>query len=854
MEKIWQITHSERRGYYLESWLSALGRIFSTFILISEIFCASASASPPKDYIPTGQPYGAMGVGGGGAMTGFSMSPYSEVWFIGTDMGTLFRSEDVGTSWQPVHHFQTTYGECQLDVDDRIAPVGFSADSRVMFHAPYTNYPRIFPPVRSEDGGIHWKRMKKLQELLHKRGRDGNKIRYWLGDSQRPNVIFAATNNGLLFTDDKGKNWKEADGLQGESVGTFIDTVGEPNTVYHATPVGIFQSKDGGETFGPYHQEPVRWFAGGRDEAGLTLAYIDTDSSACCWAEKEQTKKNCGYVWIQRNGGEWVHARNRQKALQEGGRQIAMAENNSRTIYVVGHNAWEKQYGTKVWVSSDAGEIFDLKFHQYNWDKIPYEPWDPDRLKYSAVALDIDWNDSGYYWFAVNRQNSAMAGGSSNYFLHITRDSGETWESPFTQYADKYPFPPSKGERKYWRSTGLEVISVRKLKFHPRDPKFGLAAGFDHSTLVTEDGGATWRIAHANDNTGSYTGVKYNNSTYDVAFGVGDSTIYIATSCTHDWPEKYYWPHKGEPSTAYGGIFVSTDRGISWEPVFSKKEKHLIKLGMQYPYLSVAYDTENKILYAGTRGNGIFRKRGDEKWEPLSEGFISTDDAHVIPQIEVDSRNGDVYALLTGDCGKVAPNDACIHLNHDKTGIYWMPRGGSQWTLLRGTVDLPDKKDSGGGDNAGRADPNSVLFYPTSFAIDYTSGNSPQTFFLTDREDYGQWLTTGIWRTKDRGKNWERVFQCFKPYHVTIDPNDPQRIYASGRIQFPGQWGSFRNGGAMYTIDGGDTWHRNDTLPLQNVFSVTVDPEDSTKVYYTIFGGGIYYGPRPDLVKGVTNP
>jgi hypothetical protein len=58
----------------------------------------------------------------------------------------------------------------------------------------------------------------------------------------------------------------------------------------------------------------------------------------------------------------------------------------------------------------------------------------------------------------------------------------------------------------------------------------------------------------------------------------------------------------------------------------------------------------------------------------------------------------------------------------------------------------------------------------------------------------------------------------------------------------------------MYTIDGGDTWHRNDTLPLQNVFSVTVDPEDSTKVYYTIFGGGIYYGPRPDLVKGVTNP
>jgi hypothetical protein len=46
------------------------------------------------------------GVGGGGALSSFSISPYSKLWLVGTDMGTLYRSTDAGSTWSPISHLQ----------------------------------------------------------------------------------------------------------------------------------------------------------------------------------------------------------------------------------------------------------------------------------------------------------------------------------------------------------------------------------------------------------------------------------------------------------------------------------------------------------------------------------------------------------------------------------------------------------------------------------------------------------------------------------------------------------------------------------------------------------------------------
>ena len=285
-----------------------------------------------------------LGIGGGGAMSGFSTSPYSNVWFVGTDMGTLFRSDNQGVTWSAVNHFETTYGALL----EHSAPVGFSSDPNVMFHAP-----EGLNPVMSKDSGITWQTININNNTA--------RIGYWAGSSSNPDIIFAASDNGLYRTEDKGLGWQHITTTNGKSLGTFIDYTTTPNTVYHANPDGIKISTDGGITFTQYLTASIRWFAGGTDGTSITLAYIDRDITACPW------ESNCGWVWVSRNHGSF------SRTNQYGGKQIVMAENDPDVIYVTGDRSWPNAYGTKVWVSTDAGNNWTLRFHQYNWDVVPYE-------------------------------------------------------------------------------------------------------------------------------------------------------------------------------------------------------------------------------------------------------------------------------------------------------------------------------------------------------------------------------------------------------------------------------------------------------------------------------------------------
>jgi hypothetical protein len=61
-----------------------------------------------------------------------------------------------------------------------------------------------------------------------------------------------------------------------------------------------------------------------------------------------------------------------------------------------------------------------------------------------------------------------------------------------------------------------------------------------------------------------------------------------------------------------------------------------------------------------------------------------------------------VYALLTGNR---APDNPRNMLNRNRTGIYRMPRGGSSWTLLRGTIQMVAGKRAGCAGRAGAARP-----------------------------------------------------------------------------------------------------------------------------------------------------
>ena len=101
----------------------------------------------PNGFIPKG-------VGGGGPLSSFSMSPYTDLWLVGTKAGTVYRSTNRGTSWAPIDQEQI-----RMSGDLPFAPpVGFSADGTTLFFAPCWGADKNQPCVakRSTDGGVTW--------------------------------------------------------------------------------------------------------------------------------------------------------------------------------------------------------------------------------------------------------------------------------------------------------------------------------------------------------------------------------------------------------------------------------------------------------------------------------------------------------------------------------------------------------------------------------------------------------------------------------------------------------------------------------------------------------------------------
>ncbi len=751
------------------------------------------------------QDYQPRGVGGGGALSGFTLSPYgkagSRLRFVGTDMGTLFRSQDEGKSWRAIAHDQVVF-DYNLE---RSSGVGLSSDGRTVFFASGGKNPK-----RSLDQGALW---TSIAVPLEK----DEWIKYWLGDHEKSKLIFCATNQALYRSEDLGSSWKKVQ--TGESRGTFIQSGIQagalssalPSThpkVFHATETAIFLSNDDGKTFQPWFKpsgtEPganvIRGFAGGADAQLRTLAWMDGQGKkACAGSGDAATQAECGFVWVSRSKPD-TETPSFVQTKKEAGRFIRMAENDPKTLYITGGN-WIRQTGSKVWVSRDAGESWALRFLVNDWDKRPYAPWPKEKLEYSAVGLDVGWYDGAFWSFAINPRDSSEVGGTGHFFLHTSSDYGATWKAPFTQFADQ----GAREKGKKWRSTGIEVTSVHRLKFHPKFSKTGYASLADIGGLVTEDGGETWRITQA----------KYNTN-YDYAFDpLEEAVVFAASGSLHDFPLGNGSFVEGTE----GGVFRSNDRGRSWSRLTPSSGEWNIE------FLSVAYDSFNKNLYGGTRGRGVARsKDGGKTWAPLNEGLPAG--IQMVPQLEIDPANGNAYLLLTGDAPKFS--------NPGTTGIYFLDvaNGSLKWQLLRQTVKRPE----------GVSADVKFWWFPSAFAVDFRDPKR-ETLWLTDIESQGAWLASGVWKSEDRGVTWTRQRQMTHPTALTLDPKDSGHVFASGLYKVDGSWGE---GGAWYSLDGGASWKKNKNIPLlSNLDGTVFDPNRAGSIFYLFFGGGMLYGPAP---------
>jgi len=381
------------------------------------------------------------------------------------------------------------------------------------------------------------------------------------------------------------------------------------------------------------------------------------------------------------------------------------------------------------------------------------------------------------------------------------------------------------------------MTSVRWLKFNPYHTDYAYASVADIRMLRSDDGGNTFEIT-GGDNTDPLFNL---NTVYDYDFA-GVHTVFAVGGNFHDWPHGWYKNLR----RGAGGVFVSFNSGDNWHRVGQLGSSNCddsflnvdCALGddMVRQILAVHWDENvgGGTLYVGTQSAGVARIEGlndimattieqmqDLQWEWINDG-LGTEIERIIPEIK--ERNGALYCLLTGN----AP-----HFNNNQyVGIYLFDHSSSSWSLKKGTVNHHPSIGAEFG----------LWAYPTSFDVDQY-GN----LWLADIETNWNYLASGIWKSTDNGETFNRIQQFTHPYQITCVGD---RIYASGArsISHIGNagWG---DGGAMYSDDGGASWQKNEVIPLlSNLNSVVVDPADDTKVFYTFFGGGMMWGPRPPIV------
>eukprot|EP00754_Rhynchopus_humris_P010193 Rhum_TRINITY_DN14126_c0_g1::Rhum_TRINITY_DN14126_c0_g1_i1::g.69891::m.69891 len=792
-------------------------------------------ACPPA-HAATGL-YVPKGIGGGGAMSGLSISPHDDLWFVGTDMGTLFRSENKGQIWEPVSHAEIRYTN-YLKIS---TGVGFTGDAKtVVFAACQLGIECV--AKRSTDAGVTWSPV----DINTKAGdltasglpRLSAFPRYWV-TSLSSGLVFCAAADRLYRSTDYGATWAPVahEAAAGEPVGTYLDESVSPPVVYHATARGLRSWTDAATVAAAQvhyaatpdvASEALLSFAAGRTGDALTMTLVDNNTAAC--GDWGAVYESCGYVHIDVGGGAGF------AATHQRGSKVYMASNDASVAYVTGGRAWKVGRGTTVWVGRLGGDgafSFARKFVQSDVET-GYSMWPKEKLEYSAVGLEVGYFDGGYYWFTVNPVNSAEAGGSGNFFLHTTRDAGEHWQSPFTEHGDCGK-EREKGDR--WRSVGLEMTSVRHLKPNPHAPNQMFASVADIAMLRTFDGGDTYQV--------SKTGLPDSlNTMYDYAFA-SEAVVFGVGGNFHDWPHGWY----KQAIRGSGGVFVSFNAGDTWRRLGQMESANCddrmmdtnctLQDDMVRQFLSVAYDAENGVLYAGSHGGGVARLRGVRElvtsgsladldvaqWEWVNGGLAHDGDLEggvIVPEIRL-NPSGTVFCLLT--------SNPPANTNLGRTGVYEFFVDDEQWRSHRGVVNRPP----------GTSAENSLWDYPTSFALDPATG---QPAYVTDIEVNGNYMASGIWRRSAETSEWDRKQQFTHAFKLDVVGS---RVYASGDQSMTRHgervWG---HGGAMHSDDGGETWSTNLLVPLlANVCSVTADPRDPSKVFYTFFGGGMMHGPAP---------
>jgi len=323
------------------------------------------------------------------------------------------------------------------------------------------------------------------------------------------------------------------------------------------------------------------------------------------------------------------------------------------------------------------------------------------------------------------------------------------------------------------------------------------------------------------------------------------------------------WAGTGEPNSRNsiepgGGIFKSTDGGITWKPMGLEKTEHIGRIAVHPTNPNVVFVAALGAAWRSNPDRGLYKTTdGGQSWKLVK--FISDKAGFV--DVAIHPKNPNVvfatswerrrspYSLFSGGPG---------------SGLWKSTDGGDNWTEVKG-----------GGFPAG---------YKGRMSLDINLANPDIMYMMIEAaaNSTGPIVgerspkANGLYKSTDGGATWTQMNNInVRPFYysqVRSDPKNPNRVYfSSTELQLsedggktsrsaaqnvhvddhgiwidpndPQRWFLANDGGIAITYDAGGNFLQQQNLPIAQFYEVAFD----NAVPYNICGGaqdnGTWCGP-----------
>lgn len=539
------------------------------------------------------------GPGGGGCVTAVAVSPSGKKIFAGTDVGGLFEKTPEG--WKAINNGLINYHILALAFDP--------ADENIMYVGTKGGF------QKSIDGGFNWG-AKRNGFPLASRWRFTAPVSAIAVNPKNPNIVYAGIGGtgGLIYISvNKGEDWKIVNtgspNIPAEAIINSLAISGRnSDVIYAATSGGLFKSTDGGYRF---YQKKID--ASLEEEVALTvllhpqndnIVYVTLYSlPGDSWSGGVYKSFNGGERWTAKNKGLNTYAHSSDPLLTNNYMALALDQQNPEVLYV-----GDRCYGGGLYWTSDGAE---------RWAQILQAP-----VGSNASSGWLDFNHFSVSAIAVGPSGVYFGDVSGRVMEGVNTKKGWEWTPIYTQQT-------SSGSGK-WQGSGLESMVATVFFEDPSNPSHVYLCYCDFGIFESWDGGKTFY--HILRNIWDDIGVVHGT----ILSFVMDPGLSIAYAGT--------WSNVGQQ-----GELVRLNSNGSWDLIGGGPEG---VNGLPYGAVSaIAIDAFSPVLertlYVGSAGNGIYKSVAGGGWVSMNAGLDSTN----VSSLAWDSANKILYAGFksTGD-------------------------------------------------------------------------------------------------------------------------------------------------------------------------------------------------------------